>query len=199
MSLTVTQVGNRVVYSNRVLDLSLGKKRGRKRGLARKKNAKTCWEKSNLYFFFLLRGWLIANRDNTSHFSGVFVFCLGSFFYSIALIRLACTTHEHLWQLHYALELFLFITTACLLVAFIVLWLLEENSGMHKPKQIADTQTAYIVEHCAYLAHLLFYTAFFTFHTPDPLKDNPQVAGIYEAEGVELVGITSTLSPLMES
>jgi hypothetical protein len=133
------------------------------------------------------------HKDNANHFSGVFAFCLGTFLYSIAILRLADLTHQHLWQIHTILEIFLIFSSGTLLVSFLILWVMEENAGKHSA-YVNQDQNAYIVEHCAYLAHLLFFTAFLAFHTPDPLKP-PRVAGIYEAEtGVEL----STLSPLMQ-
>ncbi len=134
----------------------------------------------------------MTHKENANHFSGVGAFCLGTFIYSLLLLRLADTTHSHLWQLHATLEIFLFVVSGVLLMSFLILWVIEENANKHSGSNNGD-QTAYIVEHCAYLAHLLFLSAFLAFHTPDPLK-LPRVEGIYDAEaGVEL----TTMSPLI--
>jgi hypothetical protein len=120
------------------------------------------------------------HKVNEEHFKGVFLFCLGSAMYSIALLRLAGMTHGHLEQIHTALEAFLLASSALLLLAFIGLWITEETSGKHDGEG-DNTQSAYIVEHMAYMTHLLFYGTFFSFHTPDPLK-SPQIYGTFEDE-----------------
>lgn len=124
----------------------------------------------------------MLHKDNAEHFKGVFLFCIGSATYSIALLRLAGTTHKHLDQIHLALEVFLLASSALLLLAFVALWVMEEDSGKHQhPVEGDDKQSAYIVEHTAYMTHLLFYGTFFSFHTPDPLKP-PRVYGTFEDE-----------------
>ena len=151
-----------------------------------------------MHEFFLRRAWLVVHKDNTQHFTGVFLFCLGSFDYSVALLRLGRESHKHLEKQHWAMELFLFISSGVLLLAFILLWVEEENAGKHAPQAPTDTiseQNAYIVEHCAYIAHLLFYATFFLFHTPNPMYQ-PNVGAIYEAEMVEMVTL-NTLNPLI--
>ena len=143
------------------------------------------------------RAWLVVHRENTQHFTGVFMFCLGSLTYSVALLRLGRESHKHLDRQHWAMELFLLISAGVLLLTFILLWVEEENAGKHAP-QAPDTSpvlNAYIVEHFAYVTHLLFYPAFFLFHTPDPMYQ-PTVAGLYESEMVEMVTL-NTLNPLI--
>ena len=139
----------------------------------------------------------MLHKDNTQHFTGVALFCIGSFAYSVALLGLGKESHKHLAQQHLAMEIFLFVSSGILLVAFLLLWIEEENSGRHGKQAepdayISTDQTAYILEHFAYIAHLLFYAAFFTFHTPDPMYQ-PNVAAVYEAEMVEM----TTLNPLI--
>lgn len=139
----------------------------------------------------------MLHKDNTEHFKGVFVFCLGSATYSVAILRLAGTTHKHLEQIHQALEVFLLASSALLLLAFVWLWVMEETSGKHNKTAIEgdDTQSAYIVEHMAYMTHLLFYGTFFSFHTPDPLKP-PMIYGTFEDErGLDPSGIA--MMPLL--
>jgi hypothetical protein len=124
------------------------------------------------------------HKDNLNHFTGVFLFCAGSAAYSIAFIILAGMTHKHLAQVHQGLGIFLFVSSGLLLLAFVGLWVWEENDGRHlKHAGESDDsfQTAYILEHCAYIVHLLFYMTFFLFHTPDPLKQ-PQLYGEFEGE-----------------
>ena len=122
------------------------------------------------------RGWLASHRDNTNHFVGVGLFCMGSSMYSIAFLWLAGQTHKHLWKIHQGLASFLFVSSVAQVFAFMVLWILEDTSGQHMP-HIGDskdgvsgdnnTQTAYIVEHSAYMTQLLFYATFILFHSPD--------------------------------
>ena len=143
------------------------------------------------------RLYLVLHKDNTEHFKGVFVFCLGSAVYSIALLRLAAMTHKHLEHIHTALEVFLLASSALLLLAFVGLWIMEETSGKHKspPDGGDNTQSAYIVEHMAYMTHLLFYGTFFSFHTPDPLK-LPELYGAFEDErGQDPAGVA--MRPLL--
>lgn len=120
------------------------------------------------------RGWLASHRDNINHFIGVGLFCLGSSMYSIAFLWLAGQTHKHLWRIHQGLGAFLFVSTVGQVLAFVILWVLEEESGKHMA-HIGDsnngngdsTQKAYIVEHSAYMTQILFYATFILFHSPD--------------------------------
>lgn len=109
------------------------------------------------------------------------VFCLGSGLYSIAFLRLAGLTHKHLANVHLGLEIFLFVSAVALVIAFVAIWVMEETSGKHSHATSDNTQHAYIVEHAAYIAQLLFYMIFFLFHSPDPLKP-PYVSGVYDGE-----------------
>ena len=117
------------------------------------------------------------------------MFCFGSALYSVSLLVLAGITHKHLAQVHQGLGIFLLISSGILLLAFIWLWLVEEINGKHGVNE--DTKNAYIVEHCAYLIHLLFLTTFFLFHSPDATKPAEIYAEIeaelaYDPEGVAL-------------
>ncbi len=115
------------------------------------------------------------------------VFCLGSGLYSIAFLRLAGLTHKHLANVHLGLEIFLFVSAVALVIAFVAIWVMEETSGKHSTQHMIhdtssdNTQHAYIVEHAAYIAQLLFYMIFFLFHSPDPLKP-PYVSGVFDGE-----------------
>jgi hypothetical protein len=108
------------------------------------------------------------HQDNANHFSGVALFCLGSLMYSMAFLRLAGRTHEHLRGLHQALRWFLLLTTLALVGTFVILWAVEENSGQHARQ--GGTRNAYIVEHVAYITQILFYATFILYHTPNPDK-----------------------------
>lgn len=146
--------------------------------------------------------WLVVHKDNMEHFTGVFVFCLGSFVYSIVLLRLCEESHPHLSQLHFGLEVFLFLASGVLVLLFVIVWFNEEMNDKHKTKTYTSTaityedpnQYAYIIEHCAYITFLLFYAGFFLFHTPD-WKRKPFVDGVYsgEREAVEM----NALKPLV--
>lgn len=114
------------------------------------------------------RGWLVYHKDNPNHFAGVALFCFGSFLYSIAFLNLAGKTHEHMRRLHQALRWFLLMSTLALVIAFVVLWIIEENAGQHKSQ--TGTRNAYIVEHVAYITQILFYVTFILFHSPNPDK-----------------------------
>ena len=116
----------------------------------------------------------MAHQDNVNHFTGVALFCLGSFMYSLAFLELVGRTHEHLRQLHQALRWFLLISTVILVITFVTLWVIEENNHQH-------TRNAYIVEHLAYITHIMFYATFFLYHTPDPNK-LVRVTSTYEEE-----------------
>lgn len=144
---------------------------------------------------FSRRVWLVLHRINYEHFSGVFLFCLGSFMYCMALLRLGEQTHAHLAPLHAILEYALFFSSMALVTTFVVLWVMEENAGKHGRDPSDPTQKAFILEHAAYLTQLLFYAAFFLFHSPDPCRDT--VEKIYDEEnnsaGIEL----GTMSPLI--
>jgi hypothetical protein len=108
--------------------------------------------------------------------------------YSISFLRMAGRTHKHLANVHLALEVFLFVSAAMLVIAFVAIWAVEETDGKHAIQHVGENgdsggsaRQAYIVEHAAYIAHLLFYMIFFLFHSPDPLKP-PHVSGVYEGE-----------------
>jgi hypothetical protein len=96
-------------------------------------------------------------------------------------------SHQHLANVHLGLEIFLFVSTVVLVIAFVAIWVMEETSGKHSLQHVGNdtssdnTQQAYIVEHAAYIVQLLFYMIFFLFHSPDPLK-LPHVSGAYEGE-----------------
>lgn len=107
--------------------------------------------------------------DNARHFTGVGLFCAGSLTYSIAFLRAARKDERaeaHAW-VRDGLEWCLLGAVVALVVAFVTLWAQEETQGLHGTDRV---QNAYIVEHAAYLAHLLFYAVFFYYHTPDPDK-----------------------------
>jgi hypothetical protein len=121
--------------------------------------------------------------DNARHFTGVGLFCAGSLTYSIAFLRVArrderADTTEHAW-VRDVLEWCLLGATVALVIAFVALWAQEETMGMHGTDHV---QNAYIVEHAAYLAHLLFYAVFFYYHTPDPDKPVTCKGSEYERE-----------------
>ena len=128
----------------------------------------------------------------------MFLFCLGSFLYSVALLRVGETTHAHLAPLHAMLEYALFFSCMAFVGSFVVLWIMEENAGKHGRDPSDPTQKAYILEHAAYMTQVVFYAIFFLFHSPDPCRDS--VRTIYNDEknrnegmGIEL----GTLSPLI--
>lgn len=123
------------------------------------------------------RAWLVFHQDNPNHFAGVALFCFGSFVYSIAFLKLVARTHEHLRALHQALRWFLLLSTLALVIAFVVVWALEENSGQHASN--SSTRTAYIVEHVAYITHILFYATFILYHTPNPDRP-PDLVSAYQ-------------------
>ena len=96
-------------------------------------------------------------------------------------------SHQHLANVHLGLEIFLFVSAVALVLAFVTIWVIEETGGKHSLQHVGNdtssdnTQQAYIVEHAAYIAQLLFYMIFFLFHSPDPLK-LPHVSGVYDGE-----------------
>ncbi len=123
-----------------------------------------------------LAGWLllIFVKEPIGHFIGVGLFCAGSFAYSLALIRLASTNpndRQELETLRAALEWFLLLAVLALVIAFVSLWL-EEQADDAGSYHAARVRKAFIVEHAAYLTHLVFYAAFFLFHSPDPTLSN---------------------------
>ena len=125
------------------------------------------------------RGWLVKHQDNANHFAGVALFCLGSFVYSMAFLRLAGKTHEHLRRVHQALGWFLLLTTLALVTTFVILWAVEENNGQHAGR--GGKRNAYIIEHVAYITQVLFYATFILYHTPNP--DRPaHISGAYDEE-----------------
>ena len=92
--------------------------------------------------------------------------------YSISLIRLASspgTQHEHLHNVHVAMEAFLLLSSGILCISFVALWFSEESNGQHD-KGYNGPQNAYIVEHITYVTHVLFYATFFLYHSPDITK-----------------------------
>jgi len=110
-----------------------------------------------------------------NHFFGVFLFCAGSSVYSISLLRLAGGREKHLAKIHLAMEIGLLLSTITLVLAFVILWVIEESNNHHinhmgENQEGDNVQKAYIVEHAAYVAFLLFYATFFVFHTPDPME-----------------------------
>jgi len=151
---------------------------------------------------FFCRLYLVFNKEIYAHFFGVFIFCLGTFIYSVVMLRLCEESHPHLSQLHFSLELFLFLSSGMLVLAFAIVWFNEEVNHQHKKKVNSETmiayedpnQAAYIIEHLAYISFLLFYASFFLFHTPD-LRREPFVDGVFRGER-ETVGM-HTLNPLV--
>jgi len=146
--------------------------------------------------------WLVFHKDNLNHFSGVFLFCAGSASYSISLLRLAGDREKVLARARLAMEIFLFVSSVALVIAFITLWAIEENHGEHirytggltpdgEPVrhmgelESDETEHAYIVEHVAYIVFLLFYTAFFALHTPDPTEP-PGLREMYAEEEMNM-------------
>lgn len=125
----------------------------------------------------ICRAWLVLHKDNTNHFLGVGLFCVGSSLYSISFVLLAGRTHQHLRAVHNALLAFLLLSTCALALAFILLWRDEEAKGQHSAS--GGSQNAYIVEHVAYITHVLFYATFFLYHSPD-INKSPHVFSTYE-------------------
>jgi hypothetical protein len=128
--------------------------------------------------------WLVLHKDNANHFTGVGIFCVGSVVYSSVFIRLAWISHWHLRNLHQALMIFLLSSTVVLVISFVSIWADEQEKGEHG-EILYDGEDprlkAYIVEHAAYITHLLFYLGFFSFHNPNP-NISPLMCGEYEAE-----------------
>lgn len=128
-------------------------------------------------------GWLVFHKDNTQHFLGVGVFCAGSFGYSLALVRLAATSKDDKEVLHACMDGTLLLCVVVLVVSFVMLWVEEEQDGLHAGKD--GVQSAYVVEHGAYIAQLVFYMFFFLYHSPNRLKDAEEgYIGGEEYEGV---------------
>ncbi len=90
------------------------------------------------------------------------------------MLRLAGGREKHLAKIHLAMEVGLFVSTVGLVLAFVTVWIIEETHGGHHIQHVGEgedgPQSAYIVEHAAYMVFLLFYATFFVFHTPDPLE-----------------------------
>lgn len=134
------------------------------------------------------RCWLVAHKDNANHFGGVGVFCVGSFLYSVAFIRISALFEKHLRHLQIGLELFLLVSTVVLVIAFVALWFGEEREIRDGKGTEEFTRTAYIVEHAAYIAHLVFYGVFFAYNSPDLFKEKPErgygiMDYIYDTDG----------------
>jgi hypothetical protein len=126
------------------------------------------------------------HRVNIDHFSGVALFVAGSALYSVSLLHFAgiYEYEKQLAVLRWCLQLFLVISTFSLMLAFVVLWILEEGSGKHGQEvgdRGDDAQIAFLVEHVAYISHLLFYVLFFMFHTPNPMRE-VGLTVVYEEE-----------------
>jgi hypothetical protein len=83
--------------------------------------------------------WLITHKEDTSHITGVAIFCVGTFIYSAALIRLA----HMLYPGH----------KICVVIFSIMYF--------------DDEVDAFIPEHMAYIFFLLFYTIFFVNYPPN--------------------------------
>lgn len=112
------------------------------------------------------------------------MFCVGCVLYSISILRLAGERDKRLAKVHHGLEIFLFVSSAFLILAFGVVWAIEEMHGKHvrhMGETEDNTQNAYIVEHVAYMVFLLFFATFFLFHTPDPTQP-PGLREIYTEE-----------------
>lgn len=128
--------------------------------------------------------WLVLHTDNANHFTGVGIFCVGSLLYSSVFIRLAWISHWHLRNLHQALMIFLLSSTVVLVISFVSIWADEQEKGEHEGTVDGGGYPglkAYIVEHAAYITHLLFYLGFFSFHSPNP-NFSPLLCSEYEAE-----------------
>jgi hypothetical protein len=128
----------------------------------------------------------VTHRVKFDHFFGVGLFVAGSALYSISLLHFAAIfeLEKRLALVRWCLQLFLIISSFGLMLAFVILWMLEEGIGKHGEQvgdQGDDTQIAYLVEHIAYISHLLFYVIFFLFHTPNPLRE-VGLTVVYEAE-----------------
>lgn len=99
---------------------------------------------------------------------------MGSFTYSLALVRLARTSKDKKEKLHALLEAYLLFAVVGLVVSFVTIWAKEEDEGKHAPTAPSNNvQHAYIVEHTAYMVHLVFSTLFFLYHSPDRTKYVP--------------------------
>lgn len=133
------------------------------------------------------RLYLVICKDNLNHFAGVAIFCIGSFMYSFAFIRLSAASHDHLKRIHMGLEVFLLISASTLVITFVALWFQEEQAINNGMVGAGYTRTAYIVEHVSYLVHVLFYAIFFSFNSADPFKQ-PNAYSDYTNENDEECG-----------
>lgn len=131
----------------------------------------------------------------------MFLFCLGSSAYSIGLLRLAGGREKHLAKVHLGMEVGLFVSSVGLVLAFVAIWAIEETGGKHlrhagETEPVEESpQTAYIVEHAAYVVFLLFYATFFVFHTPDPLEPPGLREAYIEAHVMDPDGVS--MKPLL--
>jgi len=167
----------------------------------------SAWEKTGyagLALAFLGWMWLTYHRDNTQHFIGVGVFCAGSFAYSMALVRLAATSTDDKELLHACMDGTLLLCVVMLVVSFVLLWVEEEQSGLHNgsggggiTKENRIPQSAYLVEHGAYIAQVVFYMLFFLYHSPNKINDMDGYIGGEEYEGVS--GTPMVCRPLIPS
>ena len=142
---------------------------------------------------------MVACHDTTRHFTGVGFFCLGSFVYSLVFVRLAATTEERLEMVHAIMEAFLLMSVAALVVSFVSLWAEEERDGKHdRGSGNSQVQNAYIVEHVAYIVHVLFYACFFLYHTQD-IETIPggHVGEGYEETDADVEGMPMVCRPLI--
>ena len=148
--------------------------------------------------YLFRRLWLVLHKNNMDHFFGVTLFTVGSSLYSLALLRLAGIFEKQLAFLRWCMEIFLMVSTAALMLAFVIIWAMEESDGRHV-KHMGELEgsgrTAYIVEHAAYMSHLVFYVTFFLFHTPNPLEP-PGLAAAYNEEYTSEPRAT-TMRPLL--
>lgn len=123
---------------------------------------------------------------------------MGSFLYSLAFVRLAATTEDHLEMVHASMEGCLLLAVVVLVISFVTLWMEEDMAGDHKGGGAAGgIQHAYIVEHAAYIVQLVFYAGFFLYHTPDPRRLPGRFVGEEYDQGFECDGVAMVCRPLI--
>ncbi len=145
-------------------------------------------------------GWLVLHKENTQHFIGVGIFCGGSFLYSVSLVRLAATSEDGKEILHACLDGLLLLCAVVLVIFFVFLWFEEERDGRHTAMGEGEPQSAYIIEHAAYIAQVCFYALFFLYHSPDPDKDTKGYtigASDYDDAGQHHHGVPMVCRPLI--
>jgi hypothetical protein len=74
---------------------------------------------------------------------------------------------------------FLLITTLILVTVFVILWAIEDANGFHS--SAGGNRNAYIVEHVAYVTHILFFATFVLYHSPNPEK-HAHLSHVHEKE-----------------